>query len=333
MDKIRLKMFTTRNLFMKKFLLFLLSVSLISGCTSPTPEILNAPINTANQQISEIDTEQFKGLKRLVAIGRFSDETKRGNSFLVDNNNNRLGKQATDILSSRLTASGKFIMLERPDVQLLSSEAKNFETSKIGADYLIVGSISEFGRRAESDVAIFSRNKIQIANATVNVRLIDVKTSRIVYSEEASGEARTEANQVFGVGKTAAYDTSLDDKAVSAAISKVVSNIMNNLLDSPWQAYLIDSGEVESLFMTGGESQGIKLGHNFAVIEAGKKVKNPQTGILISLPGKEVATLEVIGFVGEGDNELSLVTTKSGKLDKTKISQYVVQEMKGNNHE
>jgi curli biogenesis system outer membrane secretion channel CsgG len=316
---------------MKKLLLFLLSVSLISGCTSPTPEILNAPINTANQQISELDNAQFKGLKRLVAIGRFSDETKRGNSFLVDNNNNRLGKQATDILSSRLTASGKFIMLERPDVQLLSSESKDFETSKIGADYLIVGSISEFGRRTESDVAIFSRNKVQTANATVNVRLIDVKTSRIVYSEEASGEARSEANQVFGVGQTAAYNTSLDDKAVSAAISKIVSNIMNNLLDSPWQAYLIQNDD--SLFMTGGESQGIKLGHNFTVIEPGKKVKNPQTGILISLPGKEVATLEVIGFVGEGDNALSLVTTKSGKLDKTKITQYVVQEMKGNNHE
>jgi curli biogenesis system outer membrane secretion channel CsgG len=316
---------------MKKLLLFLLSVSLISGCTSPTPEILNAPINTANQQISELDNAQFKGLKRLVAIGRFSDETKRGNSFLVDNNNNRLGKQATDILSSRLTASGKFIMLERPDVQLLNSEPKDFETSKIGADYLIVGSISEFGRRTESDVAIFSRNKVQIANATVNVRLIDVKTSRIVYSEEASGEARSEANQVFGVGQTAAYNTSLDDKAVSAAISKIVSNIMNNLLDSPWQAYLIQNDD--SLFMTGGESQGIKLGHNFTVIEPGKKVKNPQTGILISLPGKEVATLEVIGFVGEGDNALSLVTTKSGKLDKTKITQYVVQEMKGNNHE
>jgi len=316
---------------MKKLLFFIFAALLMSGCTSSTNEMLNAPINTANPQMFEVDTAQFKGLKRLVAIGRFSDETKRGNSFLVDNNNNRLGKQATDILSSRLTSSGKFIMLERPDVQLLSSESKDFETSKIGADYLIVGSVSEFGRRTESDVAIFSRNKIQIANATVNVRLIDVKTSRIVYSEEASGEARAEANQVFGVGQTAAYDTSLDDKAVSVAISKLVSNIMNNLLDSPWQAYLIQSDD--SLFMTGGESQGIKLGHNFTVIELGKKVKNPQTGILISLPGKEVATLEVTGFVGEGDNELSLVTIKSGKLDKTKITQYVVREMKGNSHE
>jgi curli biogenesis system outer membrane secretion channel CsgG len=317
---------------MKKILFVFLSASLVSGCTSSTKEALNTPITTAKTEITTVDSTQFDGLKRLVAIGRFSDETKRGNSFLVDNNNNRLGKQATDILSSRLSASGKFIMLERPDVQLLSSESKNFETSKIGADYIIVGSVSEFGRRTESDVAIFSRNKIQIANATVNVRLIDVKTSRIVYSEEASGEARSEANQVFGVGQTAAYNTSLDDKAVSAAISKLVSNIMNNLLDSPWQAYLINSND-GSMFMTGGESQGIKLGQIFTVIEPGKQVKNPQTGMLISLPGKEVSTLKVTGFVGQGDDALSIVTTQTGKLDKTKIGQYVVREIKENNHE
>lgn len=314
---------------MNKYLIVLLSISstvLMSACTTSTKQRLNAPI--MSQQVTpNISNSEFNGLKRLVAIGRFSDETKRGNRFLVDQNNNRLGKQATDILSSRLTASGKFIMLERPDVQLLTSEPNHFESSKIGADYLIVGSVSEFGRRTESDVAIFSRNKIQIANATVNVRLIDVKTGRIVYSEEASGESRAEANQVLGVGKTAAYDTSLDDKAVSAAISKLVSNIMNNLMDSPWQAYFIDNNS-GSLFMTGGKSQGINLGHTFAVIEEGNKVKNPQTGFLITLPGEEVARVNVAGFVGQGDDELSIVTLQSGKLDTTKIAQYLIREIK-----
>lgn len=314
---------------MKKYLFVLLTLSstvLLSACTTSTKEKLNAPLISQSQIAPNPMATEFNGLKRLVAIGRFSDETKRGNSFLVDQNNNRLGKQASDILSSRLTASGKFIMLERPDVQLLRSESNQFESSKIGADYLIVGSVSEFGRRTESDIAIFSRNKIQIANATVNVRLIEVKTGRIVYTEEASGEARAEANQVLGVGKTAAYDTSLDDKAVSAAISKLVSNIMNNLMDSPWQAYLIDNNG--SLFMTGGKSQGIKLGHSFAVIEEGNKVKNPQTGFLIALPGEEVARVKVTGFVGQGDDELSIVSIQSGKIDTAKIPQYVIREIK-----
>jgi hypothetical protein len=264
-----------------------------------------------------------------VAIGRFSDETKRGNGFLVDNNNNRLGKQATDILSARLASTGKFIMLERPDIQVLASESNNFADTKVGADFLIIGSVSEFGRKSESDVGIFSRNKIQIANATVNVRLVDVKTGQVVYSEEASGEARVEANRVLGVGQTAAYDTSLDDKAVSAAISKLVSNIMNNLLDSPWQAYLLES-EDGTLFMTGGTNQGIKLGDEFAIIESGKKVKNPQTGFMVTLPGKTIGKLIVEGFVGKGNDELSVVRAIGSNVDLQSLSKYVVREVKGN---
>ena len=54
-----------------------------------------------------------KGLKRVVMNSRFSDQTKRSNSFLVGNNGDRLGKQAADIVSSRLTETKKFMMLER----------------------------------------------------------------------------------------------------------------------------------------------------------------------------------------------------------------------------
>ena len=54
-------------------------------------------------------------LKRKVAISRFSNETQSGMTFLVDDSGDRLGKQASDILSSRLTSTGNFIMFERVD--------------------------------------------------------------------------------------------------------------------------------------------------------------------------------------------------------------------------
>ncbi|MDN3651320.1 CsgG/HfaB family protein [Thalassotalea ponticola] len=304
-----------------------LSLILLGGCTSSTNQQLNNPIVAQKNDVKPESLNTVDGLKRLVAIGRFSDETKRGNSIFVDNNNNRLGKQASDILSARLTSTGKFIMLERPDIQLLASESKTFDSTKVGSDYLIIGSVSEFGRRTESEVGVFSRNKIQVANATVNVRLVDVRTGQIIYSEEASGEARTEANRVLGVGQTAAYDTSLDDKAVSAAISKLVANIMNNLMDNPWQAYLI-KGEEDSIFMTGGSNQGVKVGDEFAVIAPGKKVKNPQTGFMISMPGKSVGKVKVESFIGSGNDELSVVSVTGTNLDLNQISNYVVREIK-----
>jgi len=311
---------------MKKLVLPLALVSL-AACTSATREVVNKPVTSQPAVSATLTQPQEKSLKRVVAIARFSDETKRGNAFLVDNNADRLGKQASDILAARLTETQKFIMLERADLDKVLREQSfsGAEVKSIGSDYLIVGSVSEFGRSTNSEVGVFSRNKIQTATATVNVRLINTRTGQVVYSEEATGEARVEANTVLGVGERAAYDTAINDRALSAAISKLVSNITENLLDAPWQAYLV-SKQGNNFLMTGGKSQGIQLNDTFAVATQGEQVRNPQTGLFITLPGNEVAVLRVVGFVGEGDNELSVCQLVSGSLDGTDLQQLVVKE-------
>ncbi|MFT6778551.1 MAG: curli biogenesis system outer membrane secretion channel CsgG [Paraglaciecola sp.] len=307
----------------------LITLQALSGCTSATRGAVNKVESTTPMVSQTLMAPEEKGLKRVVAISRFSDETKRSNNFLVDNNGDRLGKQAADILSSRLTETQKFIMLERQELDEVQTEndLNNTQLEKVGADYLIVGSVSEFGRSTNSEVGVFSRNKVQTASATVNVRLVKTKTGQIVYSEEATGEARTEANRVFGVGETAAYDTSLDDRAISAAISKLVSNIVENLMDAPWQAYLIGEQNGQYL-MTGGIDQGIEIGNEFALLAKGKQMKNPQTGMMIELPGQQVATIAVKGFMGSGQNALSLTEIVSGSIGTNAIEQLVVREIK-----
>ncbi|MFC6440852.1 CsgG/HfaB family protein [Bowmanella sp. JS7-9] len=299
----------------------------LQACTSSTRGTVNQVNNSGPQVSPTLVQPQEMGLKRVVAISRFTDESKRANSFLVDNQGNKLGKQAADILAARLTDTNKFIMLERDAIEQVKQEgALEDDFNQVGADYLIVGSISEFGRSTTSEVGVFSRNKIQIANATVNVRLINTKNGQIIYSEEGSGEARSEANRVFGVGETAAYDTSLDDKAISAALSKLVSNIIEKLSDSPWQAYLV-AKEGNQLMMTGGQSQGVKIGETFSILVRGKQMKNPQTGMMIELPAREVGKLTVQAFTGKGENELSLCELVSGNIDSSDLTQYVIREI------
>lgn len=312
---------------MKKTLCPILIALLAAGCTTATHQSVNALPETTSAVSQSLENSPEQSLKRVVAIARFTDETKRGTSFLLDKDGNKIGKQASDILASRLTATNKFIMLERSDINKLQEEnnLSGEQLQKVGADYLIVGSVSEFGRSTKSDVGIFSRNKIQTANATVNVRLINTHTGQIVFSQEASGEAKVEANNVFHVGKTSGYDSSIDDKALSAAISRLVSDISENLMDAPWQAYLV--GQQDGMWMmTGGKSQGVKKGDEFAVLEPGKKVKNPQTGLMIELPGTHVATVKVAGFIGKGDNELSLCKVESGSIPAKKMTNLIVRE-------
>ena len=96
-------------------------------------------------------------IKRKVAIGRFSNETQYAKGLFYDKENDPMRKQALDILSSKLASSGKFILLEREDLDILMNEA-GANMNKIGADYIILGSITEFGRKTEGECSISGGN-------------------------------------------------------------------------------------------------------------------------------------------------------------------------------
>ena len=179
--------------------------------------------------------QEGKTLKRKVAIGRFSNETQYGKGIFYDRENDPMRKQAMDILSSKLAASGKFILLERDDLDVLVKESGS-EMKKIGADYIILGSITQFGRKTEGDERIFSTTKTQTVEAAVNVRLVDAATGLIIYSDEAKGQAETSSKTTLGLGGTAGFDATLSDKAISAALTQLVENIINKCMDKPWRA-------------------------------------------------------------------------------------------------
>jgi curli biogenesis system outer membrane secretion channel CsgG len=285
-------------------------------------------IETVNE-ISE-PTDETRTLKRKVAIARFSNETSYAKGLFYDKNNDPMGKQAVDILSTKLASSGKFILLERQDYQLIKDElniANNDAFQEIGADYLIIGSITEFGRKNVGESKVFSRSKTQIVEAGISIRLIDVSTGQIIYSEESKGQAETSNKTTLGLGKRTDYDSSLSDKAISAAISQLVENIINNCLNRPWKSYFL-SYDQDGVIISGGESQGIKLGDRFDVFSKGRKVKNPQTGMFIELPGKRVGQITIDYSGGESsENEFSIVSFVDGNIDKNSLSKYFIKQV------
>ena len=195
---------------------------------------------------------QEKTIKRKVAIGRFTNETQYGKGIFYDKENDPMRKQALDILSAKLAQSGKFILLEREDLDVLVAET-GANMNKIGADYIILGSITEFGRKNEGHEQVFSSTKTQTVEAGVSVRLVEAATGLIIYSDEAKGYAETTSKQTLGIGGTAGFDATLSDKAISAALSQLVENIINKCMDKPWRSYLLaeDGG---SYIIAGGFS-------------------------------------------------------------------------------
>lgn len=306
----------------------IVTLSILTGCTTVTPNIVNISKPTAVQPKIIVKKEE-PVLKRKVAIARFGNEAQYGKSALFGlNNTYNAEKQATDILSAKLANSGKFVLLERDDLSKINNELKtqNLESLNIGADYLIVGSVSEFGRKNISDTGVFTRTKVQSAYAKVSVRLIDVKTGQIIFAQEGAGEAKSEAGTAFGVGKHVGYDSTLNDKAISTAIASVVDGIMQNLLNKPWRSYVL-SIEDSNIIIAGGEKQGLKIGDTFNIYKKGKSIKNPQTGILIELPGKKIATISVISQFGNNyTDEGSICEILNGTVKGVKKDALYVQK-------
>ncbi|MDR0630854.1 MAG: CsgG/HfaB family protein [Holosporales bacterium] len=309
----------------RRYLLNLfLSITLIalSGCTASQKIVRIEP------QVQRIQ-QNYQGLKRKVAIARFSNETTYAKGIFYDKANDPVGKQALDILSAKLASTNKFILLEQ-DIDKILEElniAGNEVYQKIGADYLIIGSVTEFGRKNEGDLTFFSRSKTQIVQAGVSIRLVDVSTGQIIYSEEAKGEAETTNKTSSGLAKRTDYDMSLSDKAISAAISKLVENIVNNCMDRPWKSYFL-SYDNDGIIIAGGMSQGLKVGDAYKVVEKGKSIKNPQTGMMMELPGKTVGKIRIDQSGGNNlQNEYSIVSFIEGNIDSKNMSNYYIEEI------
>lgn len=273
---------------------------------------------------------ESKGIKRKVAIGRFSNETQYAKGLFYDKNNDPIGKQALDILSSRLAASGKFLLIERSDISdlLAQCQANGNDFSSIGADYMIIGSVTEFGRKNIGKSNGLSTEKTQIVEAAVSIRLVDVSTGLIIYSDEGHGEATMTSKSNLVKSQSAGFDATLSDKAISAAIGQLVENIINKCTDKPWRTYFL-SYDNDGVLIAGGESQGIASGDEFAIKTRGKKVKNPQTGIMIELPGKTIGSLRIVQSAGDTpETEFSIVDIISGseQIDTNNLSNYIIEE-------
>ena len=170
---------------------------------------------------------------------------------------------------------------------------------------------------------------MQVVEAAVAIRLVDVSTGLIIYSDEAKGSAEVTTRSTLGVGGKAGYDATLSDKAISEAIGQLVENIINKCTDKPWRTFFL-TYDSDSQLIAGGASQGIKVGDTFAVKTKGRKVKNPQTGVMIELPGKQIGTVKVEATGGDTpETEFSFITyTGDTAIDANKLADYYIEEIK-----
>ncbi len=311
---------------MSKYLLVL--IALLSGCAIQAPQVeqkegpQSIKAQKDAQQLIKDQAPSTPTLKRKIALGRITNETVYGRSLLRDQMNDPLGKQVTDMTSKVLTESGAYLVFERPDIGRVYNEAAmtGNKLNVIGVDTLIIGSLTEYGRKTIGESGFASQTKRQVAFAKVDFRLVDTKTGQVYFATSGAGEATNETASSFGFGSQASYDGTLGDTAIRQAVTDAIAKISAVVNKQAWTTYILKV-DGSRIFIGGGKSQGIKEGMVFNIETSGEKIKSPQTGAEITLPGQTIASLKITSLFGEGElNEGSIGTILNGSIANQKIS-------------
>lgn len=274
------------------------AVASLAVLVSAVPTLASVKSEPASATASE---NQPTGLKRRIAVGRFTNSTPYGRLLLGPDQADPIATQGSDMLVSALVASGHFFVFERGDLTALNAERaiSAADSDRLaGVDAVLLGSVTQLGRRNEGKQGFLNSQRRQAVNATVEIRLVDVRTGRVFFSASGTGEATTETGEVAGFGSSAGYDSTLTDRAIAAAIADTMTNVINQLQQRSWFTDVLRvSGD--TAFVSGGPSQGLRVGDRFRVEAPGETIVSAQSGLPITLPGTAVAEIELTSFFGE----------------------------------
>jgi curli biogenesis system outer membrane secretion channel CsgG len=180
----------------------------------------------------------FRGIRVPVAVGKFDNRSGYMRGIFTDGVD-RLGGQATTTLVAHLQQSQRFNVLERENLAETKQEAQFKAQAQAirGADYVVTGDISEFGRKEVGDRQLFGilgRGKEQVAYAKVTLNIVNSLTSEVVYSARGAGEYSLANREVVGFGGTAGYDATLNGKVLDLAIREAVNTLVVALDGGQW---------------------------------------------------------------------------------------------------
>lgn len=205
----------------------------LAGCATESSRTLVV-------QKVEAAATPYRGVRVPVAIGKFDNRSNFMRGIFSDGID-RLGSQAKTTLAAHLQQSQRFSVLDRENLAEARQEAQyQAKTQGIkGADFVVTGDISEFGRKETGDQQLFGllgRGKSQVAYAKVTLNIVNTLTSEVVFSARGAGEYELSNREVVGFGGTAGYDATLNGKVLDLAIREAVNALVAGLDNGQWAA-------------------------------------------------------------------------------------------------
>lgn len=182
----------------------------------------------------------YSGPRAAISVGKFNNASPYMRGIFSDGQD-RLGNQARTILKTHLSQTNRFDLMDRENLEAMNQEAgfNGQELQVAGANLLVSGQVTEFGRKSVGDKQLFGvlgRGKTQTAYSKVSLNIVDARTSRIVHSVQGAGEYALSDREVLGFGSDAGYDSTLNGKVLNLAVTDAVNKLVRAIESGAWDS-------------------------------------------------------------------------------------------------
>ena len=246
-----------------------------------------------------------------VAIGCFINESEFGRG---DKDNHIITYYAKSALLSKLSESSFLRIIECNDINVLVNEAGT-GVNRSGADYIVLGTITEYGRRVSKNAT--SRTEVgqksliptrtHSVEAGVSIKVVDATTGDIIYSDFSTGSAEGESIMAIGIGEEAFAD----------ALSPLIENIIVKCIQDPWKTRILQVEE-NQFVIAGGHQNGICERDEFDVYQKSYTVGTPD-----KIVGSAIAIMSVSDDLG---NEYTYCRYKGESISSEYLAGYYVAD-------
>lgn len=251
----------------------------------------------------------YDGLKKRLAVIRFENKVK---TPLLDESW-KIGEGLTEMLTSELFKTGRFIMVERAALADIVKEQELGQTGLVrketaakvgellGAQLLIMGAVTEFEARSSGGgggvgyAGFALKLRTESAHVGVDVRLVDSSTGQILKSFNADAKAQSTgigfAADIGGVsfGSDAFEKTPLG-QAAREATYKAVMFIIKEMEVVPWTGRVVQIKD-GAVYVNAGANVNLKPGVKLAAYVKGEDLIDPATGLNLGSKDSLVGTV------------------------------------------
>lgn len=212
--------------------LLLIAVLAIVGCTSA--KVVSSGGGPTIQQARQ---EPYAGPKKRIAVKAFDFKAAQGSG--------EIGRGMSDMLADSLFNSNRFIVLERENIKEVIEEQDFGASGRVkketaapigeleGAELVIRGSVTEFEPKCKGGAVLIVAG--QQACITLNLRIIDARTGRVVNATTVEGRSGTGGvGLVFATGTLpvglGGWKKTPMESAIRNCIETAVQHIVNTKL-------------------------------------------------------------------------------------------------------